>query len=150
MTTIELDNEYEPKYTTWQELDEDVCVHDGVLRVLMSDLRDLSGYQRLKVHVVAAISRQLRSNGLDHLPTDLPRDQNQHVVVFRAGSEAGAVINAVRNGTSSEEAERAFRKLNTSGSIKVDRHTEATIAELTEKADEWEHLLKGFRDILNA
>lgn len=34
----------------------------------MRDLRDLSGYQRLKVNVVAAISEQLRSIGLDHLP----------------------------------------------------------------------------------
>ena len=145
MTAIELDDEYEPKYTTWQELDEDVRAHDGVLRVLMWDLRYLSGYQRLKVHVVAVISEQLRNNGLDHLPSDLPRDQNQHVVVFKTGSEAGAVINAVRSGTSSEEAERALRKLNTSDSIE-----RAKTADLTEKVDELENLLKGFREILNA
>jgi hypothetical protein len=28
-----------------------------------------------------------------------PEPRNQHVLVFRIGSEAGAVINAVRNGT---------------------------------------------------
>jgi hypothetical protein len=148
MAAIELDDEYEPKYTTWQDFDEDVRAHDGVLRVLMWDLRDLSGYRRLKLHVVATISEQLRSNGLDHLPQVLPRDRNQHVVVFKAGSAAGAVINAVRNGTSSEEAGRALRKLNTSDSIRADRHNEAKIAELTEKADEVDNLLQSIRAIL--
>ena len=35
MTAIELDDENEPKYRTWQDLDDDVCAHGGVLRVLM-------------------------------------------------------------------------------------------------------------------
>jgi DNA-directed RNA polymerase subunit H (RpoH/RPB5) len=150
MVAIGPDDGYEPKYKTWQDLDDAVRAHGRVLRVLMWDLRFLSGFQRLKVNVVATISEQLRNIGLDHLPEDLPRDRNQHVVVFKIGSEAGAVINAVRNGTSSEEAERALRKLNTSDSIRADRQNEAKIAELTEKADELETLLKGFRDILNA
>ena len=102
------------------------------------ELGRLTGFKRLKVNVVAAISGQLHNIGLDHLPQNLPRNRNQHVVVFKIGSEAGAVINAVRNGTSSEEAERALRKLNTSDSIKADRRNEAKIAELTEKADELE------------
>lgn len=146
---ISLEDKYEPKCATWQDLDDDVRAHSGVLRVRMADLRRLSGFTRLKVHVVAAISNKLHSIGLDHLPADLPRAWDQHVVVFKSGSEAGAVINAVRNGTSSEEAERALRRLNMSDLIKEDGQDEAKIAALAEKVGQLENLLKDFRDILN-
>lgn len=150
MTVGELEDVYEePTYDTWQELDADVRDHDGVLRVSMWDLRHLSGYARLKVNVVAMISQELRNIGLDHLPVDLPRDQNRYVVVYKTGSEAAAVINAVRNGSSSEKAERALRQLNTADALKVDRQNEAKLAEFAEKVDELECLLKGFRDILS-
>jgi len=100
MIAIELDDEYEPKYTTWQSLDEDVRAHGGVLRVLMRDLRDLSGYQRLKVNVVAAISERLRSIGLDHLPPDLPRDRNHGTSTsWFSGSEVRPVRSSMRYAT---------------------------------------------------
>jgi hypothetical protein len=150
VTVGELEDEREEPYGTWQELDADVRDHGGVLRVSMWHLRELSGYARLKVNVVATISEELRNVGLDHLPVDLPRDQYQYVVVYKTGSEAAAVINAVRNGSSSERAERALRQINAAGALKVDRQNEAKLAELAEKTDELEVLLKGFRDILNA
>jgi len=133
----------------WQDLDADVRANGNVLRVSMWDLRHLSGKMRLKVNVVAAISGELADIGLGHLPHELPRNQNEYVVVYKIGSEAGAVINAVRNGSSSEQAERALRSLNTSKTIKIDRQNEAKIAELAAKVDELENLLKGFRDILD-
>lgn len=150
MASIESDTEYEPTYETWQDLDADVRGSGNVLRVSMWDLKELSGYQRLKVNVVTAISKELANIGLDHLPAELPRDQNSHVVIYKSGSEAGAVIRAVRNGSSSEEAERALRKLNTSESIQVDRQNEAKLAELGAKVDELEDLVKEVRDVLGA
>ncbi|MEU8048130.1 hypothetical protein AB0B71_28785 [Micromonospora echinofusca] len=150
MTQSETEEGYEAAYETWQELDADVRANGGVRRVSMWDLRYLSGYQRLKVNVVATISAELANMGLGHLPAELPRNQNHYVVVYKIGSEAGAVINAVRNGSSSEEAERALRKLNTSDTIQVDRENEAKLEELAAKVDELEALLKGFREVLQA
>lgn len=76
--------------------------------------------------MVAAISEQLRSIGLDHVPRDVPRNQTS-VVAFKIVSDAGAVINAIRNGTSSAEAERALSKLNISDSIMANQRDEAKI-----------------------
>lgn len=145
--TVEYD-EYETTYDSWQELREDVDAHGGVLRVSMWSLREITGRSRLKVHVVAGISGALTDVGLAHLPIDLPRSQNEYVVVYRANSEAAAIINAVRNGSSSEAAERALRKVNTSDTIRTDRKNEAKLDELTSKVDELESLVKSFRDIL--
>ncbi|NMO57788.1 hypothetical protein HH310_42330 [Actinoplanes sp. TBRC 11911] len=140
--------EYETSYSSWQELREDVDANGGVLRVSMWSLREITGMTRLKVHVVASISEALTDVGLAHLPTDLPRNQNEYVVVYRATSEAAAIINAVRNGSSGEAAERALRKVNTSDSIQANRKNEAKLDEIAGKVDELESLLKDFRDVL--
>jgi hypothetical protein len=150
VTQSYLEEDYEPAYETWADLDQRVRANGHVLRVSMWDLRYLSGKQRLKVNVVAAISEELANIGLGHLPAELPRSQHQYVVVYKIGSEAAAVINAVRNGSSSEQAEQALRKLNTLDTIQVDRQNEAKIVEFEEKVDELEHLLNGFREILDA
>jgi hypothetical protein len=150
MTQSDLKDEYQPPYETWQDLDTAVRANAGVLHVGMWELRKISGYQRLKVNVVKYISDELADNGLSHLPAELPRDQNEYIVLYKIGSEAGAVINAVRNGSSREEAARALRKLNTSEAIRAERQNEAKLAELTAKVDELENLLKGFREVLDA
>jgi hypothetical protein len=148
--TAEDNDEYVPPYASWQALRDDVDANGGVLRVSMWDLREITGKYRLKVHVVANISESLIDVGLAHLPVDLPRSQNEYVVVYRATSEAAAIVNAVRNGSSSETAERALRKVNTSDTIQVDRKNEAKIDELSAKVDELENLVKEFRDTLAA
>jgi hypothetical protein len=150
MTQSDLEDGYQPPYETWQDLDADVRANGGVLRVGMWDLRCISGYQRLKVNVVRYISDELAGIGLGHLPVELPRDQNEYVVVYKVGSEASAVINAVRNGSRSEEAARALRKLNTSEAIETDRQNEAKLAELAAKVDELGNLLTSFREVLDA
>jgi hypothetical protein len=150
MTQSDPKDEYQPPYETWQDLDTAVRADGGVLHVGMWELRHISGYRRLKVNVVKFISDELADNGLSHLPAELPRDQNEYVVLYKVGSEAGAVINAVRNGSSREEAARALRKLNTSEAIRAERQDEAKLAELTAKVDELENLLKGFREVLDA
>src|SRR5690349_12755511 len=111
MADVEEYEEYEAPYETWRQLRDDVDASGGVLRVSMWDLRQITGMTRLKVQVVAGISAALADVGLAHLPFDLPRNQNEWVVVYRVASEAGSVINAVRNGSSTEEAERALRKV---------------------------------------
>jgi hypothetical protein len=154
MTQSDLEDEYQQPYETWQDLDTDVRANGGVLHVGMWDLRRISGYRRLKVNVVRYISDELAGIGLSHLPVELPRDQNEYVMVYKVGSEASAVINAVinavHNGSGSEEATRALRKLNTSEAIEAGRENEAKLAELTAKVDELENLLKGFREVLDA
>ena len=154
MTQSDLEDEYRQPYETWQDLDTDVRANGGVLQVGMWDLRRISGYQRLKVNVVRYISDELAGIGLSHLPLELPRDQNEYVMVYKVGSEASAVINAVinavRNASGSEEATRALRKLNTSEALEAGRENEAKLAELTAKVDELENLLKGFREVLDA
>ena len=149
MTQSDLKDEYQPPYQTWQDLDTAVRANSGVLHVGMWELRQISGYQRLKVNVVKYISDELADNGLSHLPAELPRDQNEYIVLYKIGSEAGAVINAVRNG-SNREAARALRKLNTSEAIRAERQNEAKLAELAAKVDELENLLNGFREVLDA
>jgi hypothetical protein len=150
MTQSDLEDEYQPPYETWQDLDTAVRANSGVLHVGMWELRHISGYKRLKVNVVKYISDELADNGLSHLPAELPRDYNESVVLYKVGSEAGAVINAVRNGSNREEAVRALRKLNTSEAIRAERQNEAKLAELAAKVDELENLLKGFREVLDA
>lgn len=142
--------EYEETYESWQELRDAVDAHDGVLRVSMWSLREITGKYRLKVHVVAGISEALLDVGLVHLPPDLPRNQNEYVVVFRASSDAAHIVNAVRNGSSSEAAEQALRKVNTSDTLKTDRKNEAKLEDLASKVDELESVIKEFRDILAA
>ncbi len=144
------DEEYEETYDSWQELREAVDANGGVLRVSMWALREITGKYRLKVHVVAGISESLLDVGLAHLPPDLPRNQNEYVVVYRAASEAAAIVNAVRAGSSSEAAEEALRKVNASHKLKADRKNEEKLEELAAKVDELENLIKGLRDILAA
>ena len=150
MAAVDGEEEYEAPYGTWQELKDDVNAHGGVLRVSMWGLRQITGMFRLKVHVVASISESLTDVGLAHLPIDLPRSQNEYVVVYLAASEAAAIINAVRNGSSSEAAEGALRKVNTSDTIQADRRNQAKLNDVIDKVDELESLLKGFRDVLAA
>jgi hypothetical protein len=151
MTQSDLEDKYQHPYETWQDLDTAVRANSGVLHVGMWQLRHISGYQRLKVNVVKYISDELADNGLSHLPAELPRDQDEYVMLYKVRSEAGAVINAVLlNGSNREEAVRALRKLNTSEAVQAGRQNEAKLAELAAKVDELENLLKGFREVLDA
>lgn len=150
MALSQVADEYEDSYGSWSELAQVVDAHGGVLRVSMADLKPLTGLTRLKVNVVAAISVSLTDVGLGHLPADLPRNQNDSVVVYKLSSYAGAVIDAVRSGASSARAEEALRKLNTSETIQRERENDIKLAELSAKVDELEALLASFREVLDA
>ena len=131
-----------------QELDEAVQTNGGVLRVSMWSLRELAGYTRLKVRVVASIHEELANRRIDHLPADLPGDQYQMVALFKVGSEAGAVVAAIRKGVSTEQAESALRRPNTSDSLKAEREQGAKLAELADQLEELEAIASRFREIL--
>lgn len=110
---VDVEQEWEYKYKSWEALKKAVDAGGGVLRVMMWDLRFLEDAGRLGVHVRASISRKLLGLGLAHLPEDLPSYQEQSVVLYRLGTPAAAVIDAI-SGDGTEEAEAALRRLNTS------------------------------------
>ncbi|MFC5265881.1 hypothetical protein ACFPJ1_27525 [Kribbella qitaiheensis] len=134
-TTVELEQEWEPSYGSWGELKDAVEAGGGVLRVMMWDLRYLEEAGRLGVHVRASISRKLMGLGLAHLPKDLPAYQEQAVVIYKLGTPAAAVIDAVSGG-GTREAEAALRRLNTS------RDSEKLLA-VTEKFAELSEILES-------
>jgi len=67
----------------------------GVLSLPMVYLRDAYGAGRLGVHVRSNISEALRGLGLAHMPAELPDSQWQEVRIYRVGSKAGKLIEAV-------------------------------------------------------
>lgn len=83
---------------TWADLVKAIDAHDGVALVPMETLRKLEGAQRLGVHVLKAIGARLGTLGLGHMPDDLPNRQDQEAILYRYGTPASEVIQAVRNG----------------------------------------------------
>jgi hypothetical protein len=122
---------YEYSYAGWNELREAVETEGGVLRVPMWTLRELEQAGRLGVHVRASISRQLLGHGLAHLPAELPSYQEHHVVLYKLGTPAAGVIEAIR-GESSIGAEKALRRLNTSRDAEKLQTITEKLAELSD------------------
>ena len=119
---------------TYEEVRDAVEDAGGVLRVVMWLLRDIEQAGRLGVHVRASISRRLDGLGLAHLPADIPSEQNAIITLYKRGTPAAAVIDAVYRDGSSKAAEVALRRLNTS------RDTEK-LQVVTEKVEELAELL---------
>jgi len=136
-----------PEFAAWSDLDEAIKANGGVLRVAMSALRDIDKYGRLGVRVLTSIHDNLADIGVGHLPFDLPNNQHQSVVLYKVSSEAGAVIAAVRNGSSTGDAESALRRLNTSDAVQAEKAKDAKLADLADKVDDLEKLLVSFRTI---
>jgi hypothetical protein len=65
------------------------------MTVTMGALRDAHGAGRLGIHVRTNISKELATRGLGHYPTELPDNQWQSVRVFKNGTPAADLINAV-------------------------------------------------------
>lgn len=137
-----------PEFSTWADLDKSIKANGGVLRVAMWALRDIDGHGRLGVRVLNTIHNNLADIGVDHLPFDLPNNQHQSVVLYKVGSEAGAVVAAVRNGSSTTDAESALRRLNNSDAVQAEKAKDAKLGDLADKVDELEKLLAGFRTVL--
>lgn len=137
------------EFPSWAELDKAIKASGGVLRVAMWALRDIDDFGRLGVRVLASIHGNLTDIGVGHLPFDLPNNQNQNVVLYKVSTDAGAVVSAVRNGTSTADAESALRRLNTSDAVQAGKAKDAKLADLADKVDELEKLLTGFRAIFD-
>jgi hypothetical protein len=143
---------YDPdslRFSSWADLDKAIKARGGVLRVAMWALRDIDDYGRLGVRVLATIHDKLADIGVGHLPSDLPNNQYDTVVLFKVSTDAGAVVSAVRNGTSTGEAESALRRLNTSDAVQAEKAKDAKLADLADKVDDLEKLLAGFREIFD-
>lgn len=79
---------------TIQDIARQVDENGGVLSISMGSLREAYGKGRLGKHVLAAIQKELASNGLGHTPAELPSYQEVEVRVFRLGSPVHDVIKA--------------------------------------------------------
>lgn len=100
----------------WHELLTAVEGNEGVHRVTMEVLRRLEGRQRVGKHILSSIEDKLATLGLGHLPRELPNRQQQTVLLYRIGTPASALIQAVQNGLTESPSTEAFdflRRLNT-------------------------------------
>lgn len=136
------------EHSTWQELDNAVRHRGDVLRVAMIDLRTLTGKDRLKVRVRADIEQMLANLGIGHLPTELRGNQDAIAVLYKLGSPAAAVIEAVRAGTASERLEQALRHLNTAKSTDIQREYSIKKKELAEQLGVLDGVAKEIRNII--
>lgn len=98
--------------SNWAELGRVIDAHDGVALVPMETLRKLEGAQRLGVHVLKSIGARLGTLGLGHMPDTLPNRQDQDAILYRYGTPASDVIQAVRNGLrSAQEVQNTYKAL---------------------------------------
>jgi hypothetical protein len=91
--------------TTYDELKQSIEENEGLLTVSMRRLRDIHGADRLGVHVRSNISDELAGLGLGHYPEELPDSQHEHARIYKLGSPAAAIINAVLKPDSQSDAE---------------------------------------------
>jgi len=77
-------------------LNDNLNNNQGVMSILMRDLRDEAGYDRLGIQVRKAISDKLRGMGIDHCPLgELPGDQDKWVLLYRQGTPVERIIRVI-------------------------------------------------------
>ncbi|AWG97387.1 hypothetical protein D092_18055 [Rhodococcus ruber Chol-4] len=67
----------------------------GVYTTSMDTLKTIQSAGRLGVHVRSAISRALASQGIGHLPPELPANQVDEVRLYLLGTPIADVVSAV-------------------------------------------------------
>lgn len=142
-TTITTTQTADTDVKTWADLGRAIDANDGVALIPMETLRKLEGAQRLGVHVLNSIGNRLGTLGLGHMPEDLPNRQDQDAIVYRYGTPASEIIEAVRTGLRSmkdiQNTYSALHKLNALPDVTDVVHRE----ELTDK------LSTAARDIMD-
>lgn len=78
-----------------QDLIKKVDHDEGLTTVTMGELRKIQGSRRLGKNVNEAISRELASAGLGHLPAELPLRKEQPVRLYRVGGRIDRIVAAV-------------------------------------------------------
>ncbi len=77
----------------------------NVLTTRMRDLRDAHGAGKLGIHVRDAISKELAGRGLGHYPNPLPEYQEFPARIYKLGSPAADLIDAVLQPSEAHDAE---------------------------------------------
>lgn len=109
------------------ELKSEVENNGNLLTVTMGTLRDTLGYGKLGIHVRKEISQELKKKGLSHYPSELPDYQAGEVRVFKLGTTADELIQAVT--VPSEEGDEHLRELLTGDAQEVIKKIRALVCE---------------------
>jgi hypothetical protein len=80
---------------TYEDLKDAVEENGGLYVTTMAELRDIRGAGRLSAGICNAISADLASHGLGHIPDELPTSQWSEARIYRLGSPIAAVASAV-------------------------------------------------------
>lgn len=83
---------------SWPDLTRAVDDGQGVYSATMATLRDLEGAGRTGHQLLSAIEARLRELGLGHLPGELPKRQEERVIIYRRGTHFGEVVKAIEEG----------------------------------------------------
>lgn len=100
---------------TWTQLVSLVDECEGVATVTMQTLREVAGAGRLGSTVRAQIKEKINSLGLATIRDELPNTQDATVILYKADSHVGRVVQAVvnaRGSTDLEDAAQTLRSLN--------------------------------------
>lgn len=100
-----------PEINEWSELLTAVESNEGVSKFPMEVLRRLEGRQRVGKHILSSIEDKLRTLGLGHLPTELPNRQQQTVLLYRVGTPASALIQAIQAGLNESPSNQVYELL---------------------------------------
>jgi len=77
----------------------------------METLRRLEGRQRVGKHILSSIEDKLNTIGLGHLPQELPNRQQQSVLLYRVGTPASLLVDAVRDSLTESPSSEAYNIL---------------------------------------
>jgi hypothetical protein len=99
------------EFRTWTQLVTAIDESTGVVKIPMEVLRQLEGAQRLGVHVLTSIIGRLATLGIGHMPESLPNRQDKEVILYRYGTPASEVVQAIRNGLTGAVSEGTYKAL---------------------------------------
>ncbi|MFJ2189008.1 hypothetical protein ACIOJE_13805 [Kitasatospora sp. NPDC087861] len=104
---------------SYEELRKAVVEDNGLHQAQMWQLKGIKGAGRLGVHVRDAISRELASHGMGHIPSQLPSYQEEPVRLYLLGSPIADIVQAVLQ--PSDRGDEALRALGNEESQEIIR-----------------------------
>lgn len=99
---------------TVQDIKILITDNNDVVTLQMDDLKGIVNAGKLGVNVLKRISDSLRSEGIGHVPVDLPQYQHNNVKLYIINSGVGSLITAVLNATekNDEYLREAVKRVN--------------------------------------